>query len=64
MNFQPGASLSPTSVSCLNHLEGLLPCGTKEEKLSSNIKLFARVGIVLHVCLAEFKILVSLSISL
>ena len=65
VNFQPATSLSPTSVSCLNHLKGLLPCGTKEEKLSNHMKLFARVGIaVLYVCLAECKILVSLCISL
>lgn len=65
VNFQPEASLSPTSVSSLNfHLKGLLPCGTKEEKLSSHMKVFARVGIVLHAYLAEPKILVSLCISL
>ena len=55
VNFQPAASLSPTSVSSLNHLKRLLPCGTKEEKLSSHMKVFARVGIVLHVCLAKPK---------
>ena len=55
VNFQPAASLSPTSVSSLNHLKRHLPCGTKEEKLSSHMKVFARVGIVLHVCLAKPK---------